>query len=311
MSEKKAKIARGYYIKARKIEDSEVAHKPPHIREIWDWLIRNANHTDRKCGDSVIRRGQLLTSYREIRGGLHWKVGWRKMTYSKWQCENALKLLKKATMIATQKTARGIIITVLNYDFYQNPKNYECHKKTNTRATREPQTTDTTNNELNELKEQKKKSPLLQVFDHWNLYRGQSTVKGGKTITWHSHRLRPDGSIAPDIEKAIEQTLKGKHSLDEICVAIDNYARALLGNDYFWTHVWALSTFLTVGEERHKQAPRKFYRFLPDNFVEGNYLTNTAEKKRAVQARGPSVYELAKQQSQKTRSQPDESQQTA
>lgn len=145
MSSPEAKIPKGYYIKARKIDVSEVAHKPPHVREIWDWLIRNANHKDRKCGNTTIRRGQILTSYKEIREGLHWRIGWRKMTFTKWQCENTMKLLKSAAMIATQKTTRGIIITIVKYDYYQNPKNYDNHTSATPTTTREPQATDTTN----------------------------------------------------------------------------------------------------------------------------------------------------------------------
>ncbi len=85
-------------------------------------------------------------------------VGWRKIRYSKWDCERALKVLKKATMITTRKTTKGMVVTVCNYDFYQNPKNYESHTYMGgTKATRKPQTTDTiynndknVNNEKNE-----------------------------------------------------------------------------------------------------------------------------------------------------------------
>ena len=28
-------------------------------------------------------------------------------------------------MVTTRRTTRGLIITICNYDFYQNPKNYE------------------------------------------------------------------------------------------------------------------------------------------------------------------------------------------
>jgi len=156
MSSPDAKIPRGYYIKARKIEDSQIAHSPPHVREIWDLLIRDANHKDRKCGDTIIRRGQILTSYKDIRERLHWKIGWRKKTYSKWQCESTMKQLKSATMITTKKTTRGIIISIVNYDYYQNPENYENHKKADMKATIKPQNTDTTNNKGKNCKNGKK-----------------------------------------------------------------------------------------------------------------------------------------------------------
>ncbi|RJO62612.1 MAG: hypothetical protein C4542_02910 [Dehalococcoidia bacterium] len=119
------KIVGGYYIKARRIQESEIAHQPPHYREVWDWLIANANHAPRNIYGKTIQRGQLHCTIDDIREGLHWHVGYRKQTYKKHDCENAMKWLTKAEMITTTRTGRGAIITVLNYDTYQNPKNYD------------------------------------------------------------------------------------------------------------------------------------------------------------------------------------------
>ncbi len=38
-------------------------------------------------------------------------------------------------MITTAKTTRGMIITILNYEKYQNPKNYETHSETHNEDT--------------------------------------------------------------------------------------------------------------------------------------------------------------------------------
>jgi len=135
----------GYYIKARKIQDSQIAHMPPHIREIWDWLIKEANHKNAVFMGREINRGELLTSYNDIREGLHWMIGWRKEMYSKWHCEKAMKVLKKADMITTMKATHRLLIKIVKYDLYQDPSNYESHKEKPTRATRKPQTTDTIN----------------------------------------------------------------------------------------------------------------------------------------------------------------------
>lgn len=126
MADSETVIPRGYILKARKIDDSEVAHAPPHIREIWDLLLRKANYRDYKTGGKTIRRGQLLTSYQDILDDLSWRVGYRIERYTKHQCENAMKWLRKRSMITTARTTRGLIVTVLNYDKYQDPKNYEC-----------------------------------------------------------------------------------------------------------------------------------------------------------------------------------------
>ena len=119
------KIPYGYYIKARKIQDSEIMRQPPHVREIWDWLLKEANHTDVRLGGRIIKRGQLLRNYQDIQEGLAWYVGWRKMMYNENQVKKAVRFLRKANMIETQKMAGGVLITVCNYDYYQNPDNYK------------------------------------------------------------------------------------------------------------------------------------------------------------------------------------------
>jgi hypothetical protein len=127
-----AKIPGGYYIKARKIRDSEVAHWPPHARELWDYLIREANHKPREAAGRTIKRGQLWLTYEIIREDLSWKVGYRKERYSRSQIETAMKLLTRATMVTTTKTTRGMIVDVCNYGFFQDPANYESHTENHT-----------------------------------------------------------------------------------------------------------------------------------------------------------------------------------
>lgn len=133
-------IIGGYYIKARSIQNSEIAIMPPHVREIWDWIIMKANHSDRMVMGKLIKRGQLFTSYNEIRAGLSWKIGWRTEKYTKWQCEEAMKKLRTLAMITTQKTTRGILIEVVNYSHYQDPNNYEDHTEDHNENHNSPQT---------------------------------------------------------------------------------------------------------------------------------------------------------------------------
>lgn len=162
------KIVGGYYIKARKIQDSEIATAPPHIREIWDWLLKEANHSEKNHYGLSIQRGQLIRTYEDIQDGLHWMVGFRKEKYSKWQCEIAMKWLRNHDMITTMKTTRGMIITICNYDLYQDPKNYESHTKADTKATMKPQGTDTINkNDKNEIKEKNIIPPTLEMVKRY------------------------------------------------------------------------------------------------------------------------------------------------
>jgi len=158
------KIDGGYYIKARCIQNSDISTAPPHVREIWDWIIKEANHKDTR----VCKRGQLVRSYKDVQEGLCWYVGWRKMTYKNHQCEIAMKWLKKAGMITTKKTTRGMLINIDKYDYYQDPSNYESHKETRKKATRKPQTSHTINkNEKNEKKEEVYTSNESKIFSYF------------------------------------------------------------------------------------------------------------------------------------------------
>lgn len=129
------KIEGGYYIKARCIKNSAIANSPPYVREIWDYLLREANHTDNKYSGYTLKRGQLFRSYREIRDALSWKVGYRTERYNENQMKMGMRYLMKQLMITVMKQPRGNIITILNYDFFQNPKNYETTSETTSETT--------------------------------------------------------------------------------------------------------------------------------------------------------------------------------
>jgi len=146
------KINNGYYIKARCIKDSKIAHATPCVREVWDWILREVNHQDTK----VCKRGECIRSISDIQEGLSWFIGWRKVTYKRHSCENATKWLRKAGMIATTKAARGMLIKVLNHAKYNDLKNYECRTEcrtdSRTRAGHVP-------NHKQEGKKERKKKP--------------------------------------------------------------------------------------------------------------------------------------------------------
>ena len=112
-------IKGGYILQPRQVDESDIFNSPPHVREIWLYLIRMANHKD----NFKLKRGQLLTSYSKIINDLSWYVGYRKESYKKHHCEIAMKQLTKRHMITTAKTTRGIIVTICKYELYQNPKN--------------------------------------------------------------------------------------------------------------------------------------------------------------------------------------------
>lgn len=164
-------IQGGFYLKARCIQEAAIRHAPPHVREIWDWLLLKAMYRDGKELD----KGQVLTSYQEIRDGLSWKVGYRTERYSKWDCEKAMKWLTKEQMVTTAKTTRGLIITICKYCYYQDFKNYESHTEGHNEATMKPQPTATIEKEVKEVKHVKRKPPQQTDDSFWKDVRGLYT----------------------------------------------------------------------------------------------------------------------------------------
>jgi hypothetical protein len=143
-------ISGGFYLKARRVRDSAIYKSPPHVREIWDWLLMNANFKD----NGTLKRGQVITSYNEILEDLSWFVGYRKESYKKHHCETALKLLVKEQMVATQKTTRGVLVTVLNYDKYQDASSYETDSESYKKTATEPQQSRTKSEECKNVKKE-------------------------------------------------------------------------------------------------------------------------------------------------------------
>ncbi len=229
-------IKDGYYIKARCIQNSDIANKPPYVREIWDWLLKEANHSDNaKTG---IKRGQCMRSFNDIRNGLCWYVGYRKEQYTKWQCEKAAKYLREQGMIATEKTTRGLIITVLNYDKYQNPKNYESNNDSYKKATKDRHYKQECNKNDNNIKE---------LFDYWN-------AKG--VMVHRNLTTKIKGHLNSALEHSSVEDIKGK---------IDNYEWSYSSPNSWWTQKWSLDKLLTQTTAE---------RFWPDNFEKKDMMNN-------------------------------------
>ena len=102
------------------------------------------------------------------------------------------------------------------------------------------------------------------IFEFWNQYKGRAP--------WKSHE-----KISYDIAAAVNEALK-HYTIPDICSAIDNYSKVLFDEKCRWTYAWSLSIFFSVKNGVTKDAPRKWYQFLPDNFVPANYLNDRPTK---------------------------------
>lgn len=146
-------IKGGYIILARRMLKSEFFEFTPCCRETFLYLVFQVNYENGKR----FKRGQQFFQIPRIREDLAWYVGFRKHQYSDNQIRTALTNLVNHDLILTMKTARGLHITVCNYDTYQNPKNYESRADTHYEPRAEPRADSTLNHALkqkNKAKEQ-------------------------------------------------------------------------------------------------------------------------------------------------------------
>jgi len=158
-------MCKGWIKLYRSFYKHEIFIKPPHYRETFLFLVANANHKDNMCSGTLIRRGQLHTSYQEIRDALQWYKGGKRMQYTKRSLTCAMKYLRLKKMIDSQKTTRGFIITVCEYDYYQGDGN--------TSVTPESQLGSTINKNEKNVKNDKKKT----ISQRGGIVKKKETIK--------------------------------------------------------------------------------------------------------------------------------------
>ena len=107
---------------SRQLLESEIMEKPPLFFKLWNWILLQANHRESK---GQLQRGELVATLQDLIGVGGYRVGYRREHPTKKQVRAALDWFREQNMIKTRKTTRGMIITVLKYDLYQNPDNYK------------------------------------------------------------------------------------------------------------------------------------------------------------------------------------------
>lgn len=120
------KIRGGFVLLARETLQADVlADGPPLYIKLWAWMLTRANFRDR----DKLKRGQFVSSIKEMQAAMSYKKGYATVTPKKEHIRRAYEALARASLIATTKTTRGMIITLLNYEESQDPKSYERHNE--------------------------------------------------------------------------------------------------------------------------------------------------------------------------------------
>lgn len=102
---------------ARKTLESEIfKNKPDKWFKIWFYIVNKIKFKT----NGVDTRGSAFIKYEWIE---------ENCTATQSEVDHCIRFLKSATQIATRKATRGMIITVLNYEIYQNINSYKSDTK--------------------------------------------------------------------------------------------------------------------------------------------------------------------------------------
>ncbi|MFO8164516.1 MAG: hypothetical protein R6T98_08275 [Desulfatiglandales bacterium] len=142
-------IPGGHFLVARKIYRSNIWLKHPFYLKIFLWIIGNASHADHEKNGRRYKRGELITTYDEIIKGAAYYFNKQHIVPTLKQVRLILQWLEKEGMInvkpirkiepnqrltgadpgARTRAYVGIRIIVINYDPYQDSKNYKGRDK--------------------------------------------------------------------------------------------------------------------------------------------------------------------------------------
>jgi hypothetical protein len=181
----------GCILLARKMLDSDLMDQSPLVVKLWVWLLLKANWKDR----DQLARGQLVTTIAEMQQAMSFYSGWKKTVPTKDEIRSAYGALSKATRLTVRRTTRGMVITILNYDAYQNALAYASHTAPVKEIARQPSATPHDTESLN----QEDYSSSFSTF--WNAYP-RKVGKAQALKSWQ--KIKADSSLQKQILSALE-----------------------------------------------------------------------------------------------------------
>jgi len=117
-----AKILGGCILLARKVIISQIWNKPPWWFKVWFYLISEVNYADNKPHQNY-KKAQGFFTLESI------KKECRLHGITVKGVQHPIQWLKAGSQIGTRKVTHGMIITVCNYNTYQDLSNYKRDKE--------------------------------------------------------------------------------------------------------------------------------------------------------------------------------------
>ena len=181
----------GYVLLSREILTGDYYSFTPCTREVFMYLLLKVNYIDGKR----FKRGSQFFQLTRIREDLAWSKGFVKQSYTEDQMKTALNTLVKHDMITCAKTARGIHVTICNYDSYQNPDNYEYRHEARMNPAMKPDT------------QPPMKAPLKQKKEEVIINKKKQTNKSSNSLNENGKDRKEVGNV---------KELQTRREIDEI-----------------------------------------------------------------------------------------------
>lgn len=199
-------MIRGATLWARRTLESAIFHKPPVWFKIWFFLVSQAQHKDYKG----LKRGQCYVTYATI---------CLQCAATRNEVDHAIRYMKKEEMLATRKATRGMVVTISNYETYQNMSNYKSDSKSDSKATQDAICGDTKATQkrqdkqvcINE-KNGDKKTTCVDFDVFWKAYPKKRS-KDAALRRWTA--MKPDAGLLETMLVAIEQQKKSEQWLKD------------------------------------------------------------------------------------------------
>ena len=133
------KEKQGWVKLSRRLLDNPIFQKPDYLA-VWLFLLLSANHEETSFiwnnKKQILKKGQLLTGRKKIA---------QKTKVAESQIYKILKYLETEQQIEQQKTTKYTIVTIINWDRYQQ-KEQQKEQQRNNRVTTEEQQSNTYKN---------------------------------------------------------------------------------------------------------------------------------------------------------------------
>jgi len=214
----------GWIALHRKLRNCDIwiDEEPFDRRSAWIDLLLSANHEDRGLifdgHRVVVKRGQLITSVRKLSVKWHWGKD-KTLSY--------LRLLEELNMIERSADSRKTLLTIVNYEFYQDGGSSEqtldrqSADSEQTVSRHRPATNNNVNNENNNIY-------IAQFEEFWKIY----PRKTDKSRAYQCYKAR----------------LNAGYSEAELLTACKNYAEQCKKNGTEQRYIKQGSTFLGINE---------------------------------------------------------------